>query len=170
MFVVAGACGHPTTSLPVFSHKGFPRTAQPTAQRTTPQPAATAEVPPAVPSPAPAPPPPPPSVQPPYEPPLPLAPADPLPSSKGPRFAVRGVERDDVLNVRAEPGPQSPVVGQIPPDTTGIASTGARRRVGPGMWREVSYANVRGWVNERFLIEERDARPISGANANPPRR
>ena len=71
------------------------------------------------------------------------------------RFAVRGVDRSDVLNVRSEPGTNGQVVGQIPPDSRGVVGTGPRRRVGPGMWREVSYGGVRGWVNERFLIEER---------------
>jgi hypothetical protein len=100
----------------------------------------------------------------PYEPPMPLAPpspplTSPSPStspstSDGRRFFVRGVDRSDVLNIRAEPGPKSPVIGEIPPEATGIVSTGARRQVGPGIWREVSYRGVRGWVNERFLVEE----------------
>jgi Bacterial SH3 domain len=94
-----------------------------------------------------------------YEPPMPLA-------SEGRRFFVRGVDRSDVLNIRAEPGAKSPVIGEIPPETTGIVSTGARRQVGPGIWREVTYRGVRGWVNERFLVEERD--PSSPGNSPDP--
>jgi len=80
----------------------------------------------------------------------------PLPLAQGPRYTVRGVDRSDVLNVRSAPGSGSPVVGQIPPDTRGVLVTGARRAVGSGYWREVSYGDVHGWVNEKFLVEERD--------------
>jgi hypothetical protein len=70
------------------------------------------------------------------------------------RFSIRGVDRADVLWMRSGPGPKNPVVGQIPPDATGVVGTGAREKVGPGEWREVTYTGVRGWVNARFLIEE----------------
>jgi hypothetical protein len=92
----------------------------------------------------------------PYDRPLPLAqgfPAEGRPSP-GRRYMVRGVDKSDVLNVRAAPGSQSPVVGRIPPDTRGVLVTGARRSVGPGVWREIRYGDVQGWVNERFLMEE----------------
>ena len=111
-------------------------------------------------SPAPAPSPPLPPAMPaerrPYDRPLPLAqgfPAEGRPSP-GRRYMVRGVDKTDVLNVRAAPGSQSPVVGRIPPDTKGVLVTGARRSVGPGVWREIRYRDVQGWVNERFLTEE----------------
>lgn len=87
--------------------------------------------------------------------------AGPAASSGSLRFAVHGVDRSDVLNVRSEPGTSGQVVGQIPPDSRGVVGTGPRRRVGPGMWREVSYGGVRGWVNERFLIQERSSPPAS---------
>lgn len=76
--------------------------------------------------------------------------------AQGQRFVVRGVDQNDVLNVRSEPGPKSPLVGTIPPETKGVLTTGNRRQLGPSVWREVIYGDVRGWVNERFLVEERE--------------
>jgi hypothetical protein len=91
-----------------------------------------------------------------YDRPLPLAQGLPAEgrASPGRRYMVRGVDKSDVLNVRAAPGSQSPVVGRIPPDSKGVLVTGARRSIGPGVWREIRYGDVQGWVNERFLTEE----------------
>jgi hypothetical protein len=55
-----------------------------------------------------------------------------------------------------EPDPKAPLVGTIPPDTRGVLTTGKTRRVGPSIWREVIHREIRGWVNERFLVEERE--------------
>lgn len=72
------------------------------------------------------------------------------------RFVVRGVAPDDVLNVRTGPGSRYEVIGTIPPDATGVTgAAGGRRQVGQAIWREVTYAGVRGWVNDRFLVEDR---------------
>ena len=70
------------------------------------------------------------------------------------RFAVRGVDPSDVLNVRSGPSPKHEVVGTIPPDANGVMPLGGRRQIGPAVWREVSYQGIRGWVNDRFLVEE----------------
>ena len=72
------------------------------------------------------------------------------------RFVVRGVASDDVLNIRSGPSPRHDVVGTIPPDATGVYGAGGRRQIGQSVWREVTYGGVRGWVNDRFLIEDRD--------------
>jgi len=68
---------------------------------------------------------------------------------------VQGVDASDVLNVRSGPSPKHDVVGTIPADARGVAAVGPRRQIGPSVWREVSYDGVRGWVNDRFLVEER---------------
>lgn len=78
----------------------------------------------------------------------------PLVTREGPHYAVRGVDPSDVLYMRAAPGSKSPVVGQIPPQARGVVGTGARQQVGPGVWHEVVYDGVQGWVNARFLVEE----------------
>lgn len=90
--------------------------------------------------------------------PPPPPPGPPTPraaKAAGPRFAVHGVDASDVLNVRSGPSPKHDVVGTIPAGARGIAAVGPRRQIGPSVWREVSYEGVRGWVNDRFLVEER---------------
>jgi hypothetical protein len=89
---------------------------------------------------------------------VPVPPPPPAPESTGPRFVVHGVAPSDVLNMRAGPSPTDDVVGTIPPDASGVISVGGHRQVGSSVWREVSYGGVRGWVNARFLIEERPPR------------
>jgi hypothetical protein len=101
------------------------------------------------------PPPPPPKVQePPPPPPKPEKPADSSPCGprgKGPHFAIRGVEASDTLNVRVAPDPESEVLGQLLPNTTGVADLGRQQKVGPSMWRKVRCGALIGWVNGRFL-------------------
>jgi uncharacterized protein YraI len=60
--------------------------------------------------------------------------------------------------MRAGPSSNDAVVGTIPPDASGVISVGGRRQIGSSVWREVSYGGVRGWVNARFLVEERAPR------------
>jgi hypothetical protein len=72
-------------------------------------------------------------------------------SGKGERFAVQGVAANDVLNVREAPDKASAILGELPPDATGVHGTANRRRVGSSTWREVDCGNLHGWVNERFL-------------------
>ncbi|MDG4594852.1 MAG: SH3 domain-containing protein [Candidatus Contendobacter sp.] len=90
----------------------------------------------------------------------------------GPDFyVVRGVARDDVLNMRAEPNPQARKVGEIPPDGTCIRNLGCKggltfaeftelspaeqkkhQRENP-RWCKVEYQGVAGWVAGRYLGE-----------------
>jgi hypothetical protein len=92
--------------------------------------------------------------------PSPPPPTPTPPKATGPRFVVHGVAAPDVLNMRAGPSSKDAVVGTIPPDASGVIAVGRRRQMGPSVWREVSYGGVHGWVNARFLVEER-ARPRS---------
>jgi uncharacterized membrane protein len=75
----------------------------------------------------------------------------------GPSFRVRGVDADDVLNVRYAANSRSAVVGTIPPDAVDVRPTGHRQKVGPSLWWEVSYAKVRGWVNSKYLARQKEA-------------
>lgn len=86
-------------------------------------------------------------------------------------FAVRGVARDDVLSIRAEPDPQACKLGEIPPDGTCIRNLGFRggltfeefttlapdekeRRTWENpRWCKVEYGGVTGWVAGRYLAE-----------------
>jgi Bacterial SH3 domain len=86
-------------------------------------------------------------------------------------YAVRGVARGDVLNMRAEPSPHAPKVGEIPPNGTCIRNLGCkggltfeefttlapeekerRARENP-RWCKVEYQGVTGWVAGRYLTE-----------------
>jgi hypothetical protein len=176
----SGACGSQSGAVtPASPGKGYPARSQavvaaPARPAAAPATTSPPPVPPAAvamhPRPAVAaapasftPPPP----QRPYEPPMPLEPSQSRPVSAvspapnaanttagGLRFAVRGVDPSDVLNMRAGPSPKHDVVGSIPPDGSGVIPVGGRRQIGPAVWREVSYRGVRGWVNDRFLVEE----------------
>lgn len=70
---------------------------------------------------------------------------------KGERLSVRGVDPSDVLNLRAQPDTQSPILIKLPPDTTGLRGTANRHAVGHSIWREIECGALRGWVNQRFL-------------------
>ena len=56
--------------------------------------------------------------------------------------------------MRQAPDKASAILGELPPDATGVRGTANRRRVGSSVWREVECGNLHGWVNERFLARE----------------
>ncbi len=69
-------------------------------------------------------------------------------------YAVFNVAGNDVLNVRAKPNERAEIAGAIPPKAKGIKVTGAGVKVGLARWVPISYHEVTGWVNQRFLYEE----------------
>lgn len=76
-------------------------------------------------------------------------------------FDVTGVVADDVLNIRAQPSAEAPIVGTLPPDATDIEVLQA-----DGGWGQVNAGEQSGWVSLRFLAEqpgvwERGALPSS---------
>jgi len=86
-------------------------------------------------------------------------------------YAVRGVAADDVLNIRAEPGPHGRKLGEIPPHGTCIRNLGCqggltlqefstltpaeqeRRAREHPRWCKVEYQGVTGWVAGHYLAE-----------------
>ena len=89
--------------------------------------------------------------------PLQMASAGPSPAGDSPSgeiYAVTGVERDDVLNIRSRPEARAALIGAIPSDGTGIRLLGPTARVGQSTWREIEYQGMRGWVNARFLAAQ----------------
>jgi uncharacterized protein YraI len=90
----------------------------------------------------------------------------------GPDFyVVAGVAAGDVLNIRAEPDPHAPKVGEIPPQGTCIRNLGcqggltfqeytelsaaqqAKRLQENPRWCKVEYQRATGWVAGRYLAE-----------------
>jgi hypothetical protein len=85
----------------------------------------------------------------------------------GERFSVQSVAATDVLNVRSEPDPRATVLGELPPDATGIIGTEETARVGSSIWRKVRCQKTIGWVNERFLAPEGGAPPAQEPEPQP---
>ncbi len=78
-------------------------------------------------------------------------------------YRVVKVRRDDVLNVRERPDPESKALATLPPDATGI--TVLRRS---GRWAEIEAGDIRGWVNGFYLsVAAASARPkLPGSPVN----
>jgi len=137
------------------------------------------------PAPHPVRPPPPPAPVVPPPPPLPRhdPPPEPPPVAEnfgqcgrgpGERFDVEGVDAADTLNVRTAPDARAEVLGQLPPDATGVLGMEGEQRVGPAVWRKVKCRNLVGWVNARFLIPHVEKavaspEPAKGPVREPPR-
>lgn len=66
-------------------------------------------------------------------------------------IGVTGVETGDVLNVRARPGADQPIVGRLAPLHTGGRLTGGSRMVGDAAWYELTADGTTGWVNAAFV-------------------
>jgi hypothetical protein len=64
---------------------------------------------------------------------------------------VLGVEADDILNVRAAPGADQPIVERLEPLRRGLAYTGRARAVSGSIWPEITGDGVAGWVNGRYV-------------------
>jgi len=69
-------------------------------------------------------------------------------------FAVVDVASDDVLNVRARPGPSEPVVGTIPYYGRGVEVHDGGRQVGESWWVPVRYGELSGWANGNYLARQ----------------
>ncbi len=67
-----------------------------------------------------------------------------------PLFRVANVRSDDVLNIRSGPSADFEVVGELPPDSRGIAVTSACR----SKWCPVQHRSTSGWVNSVYLAPE----------------
>jgi hypothetical protein len=103
----------------------------------------------------------------------------------GPDFwAVTGVAPNDVLNLRVAPDGDSKAIGRIPYNARGVRNFGCPNAVTfdqwLGMtqaqrdkaqrrprWCQVEYNGVKGWVNGRFLKEDRPAPPARGIGLAP---
>ena len=73
------------------------------------------------------------------------------PAHAGESYEVVGVAPDDVLNIREAPSPAAAKIGALPFDGSGIGATGRTKLIGTETWREVTYGEITGWVNSRYL-------------------
>ena len=92
---------------------------------------------------------------------LPKAPPLPTPTQPPPtlgpslgQFAVVGVYSDDVLNVRAGPGVDRPIVGTIPYAGRDVEVYAGEQQVGEARWVPVRYGQVSGWTNGGYLVRQ----------------
>lgn len=73
----------------------------------------------------------------------------------GPRagdvLAVIGVRFDDVLNVRAGPGTDQPIVATLAPTSNEAVATGHTRALPRSFWTEVTVGDVTGWASLAYL-------------------
>lgn len=69
-------------------------------------------------------------------------------------YKVRHVAADDSLNMRNTAGVQGNVVATIPPNSSGVVSTGREQQLGQSTWAEVHWAGKSGWVNKYYLAED----------------
>ncbi|MFT3731644.1 MAG: SH3 domain-containing protein [Hyphomicrobium sp.] len=84
------------------------------------------------------------------------------PKTVGKPFRVAGVDPSDVLNIRTGPSPDYQTVGRIPPNSHGIAITGACLND----WCPVRHRTLVGWVNRRYLAEETAANTAAASDLN----
>lgn len=126
----------PTPTLPLPATQVLPSvTPLPTS---TPLPTATAIAPTAVP----------PTLPPPTATALP-------PETTQSGYRVAFVAANDTLNIRRQPNPNAAVVGELPPNATGIEVIGEGQSVrGGGQWLPVDTPAGSGYVNSRFLTED----------------
>lgn len=64
-------------------------------------------------------------------------------------YAVTGVASNDVLNIRARPDAESPIIGSLAPDATGVEVIGTS-----GNWALVNTGEGSGYASLRFLVRE----------------
>ncbi|MBI3678178.1 MAG: SH3 domain-containing protein [Proteobacteria bacterium] len=70
----------------------------------------------------------------------------------GETFSVRGVAKNDVLNLRAAPDSNSRKIATLPPNSTGIAVTAVA--TASLNWVKIQKGDKSGWVNAKFLAFE----------------
>ena len=69
-------------------------------------------------------------------------------------FRVANVEKGDVLNIRAEPGPDNPIISEIPYNATTVQIIGTSVMINEAIWVPIKYGPSTGWVNRYFLSEQ----------------
>ncbi len=81
---------------------------------------------------------------------LPGEPIDYGPAA-GNKIAVVGVQYDDVLNLRAAPGTDQPILAGLAPTYDNMIAKGNTRMLPSSFWFEVDADGTVGWVSARFV-------------------
>lgn len=71
-------------------------------------------------------------------------------------FRVTDVAANDTLEVHAAPGADTPTVGHLPPDASGLTLVEAPVTVATWPWVHVRHSGADGWVNSAYLTEQLD--------------
>ncbi len=71
-------------------------------------------------------------------------------------YRVAFVEQNDVLNVRAGPGVEFDIQGELAPGTARLNQIDSARSSIDGLWFRISDGQTDGWVNSRYLVEVTD--------------
>jgi hypothetical protein len=80
--------------------------------------------------------------------------ATPIPLSLLGPYAVRLLRAEEVLNIRAAPGSDQPIVASFPANATNVMRTGPTALLGGSQWAEVLRPDGgTGWVEARYLTE-----------------
>lgn len=66
-------------------------------------------------------------------------------------MAVIGVEHDDVLNLRAAPGADQPVLVGLSPTQADMIATGRSRLLRSVVWFELDVSGTGGWASASYL-------------------
>jgi hypothetical protein len=83
----------------------------------------------------------------------PVLPGEPIDigPSEGDVVAVVGVGHDDVLHVRAAPGPEQDSLAALDPLADDLVAEGQSRLLEDSIWYLVSVDEVEGWVNSSYV-------------------
>ncbi len=65
--------------------------------------------------------------------------------------AVIGVEHDDVLNLRAAPGTDQPILKVLAPTEGDIVALGNARKLPQSIWYEVEHDGTAAWLSSSFI-------------------
>lgn len=80
------------------------------------------------------------------------------------RFSVTGVSANDTLNVRAGPGLNQEIIGELTPDVRDIEVLELSAN---GSWGKIGWGEVNGWVGMRFMADQRDSDAEDGKLPRP---
>ena len=78
-------------------------------------------------------------------------------------WSVVGVAHDDTLNVRSQPGVDSPIVGVLEPTEDAVTADGGARLVGSTIWWSVVVDALEGWASSSYLAMSGSTSDVTSA-------